>query len=66
MIAILFLLAAAAVSETPLTTVAERSSWTETGRYDEVVQLCSSFQKAYPKKVRCRSFGTTPEGRPML
>ena len=66
MIAMLPMLVAAAVSEAPLTTVAERSGWTETGRYDEVIQLCSSFQKAYPTKVRCRSFGTTPEGRPML
>jgi hypothetical protein len=66
MLIALSLLAIAAISETPLTTVAERSGWTQTGRYDEVVQLCPSFQKTYPKKVRCRSFGTTPEGRPML
>src|SRR5881394_4118020 len=49
-----------------LTTVAERSGFQETGRYDEVVALCAAFQKAYPKAVRCFEFGRTPEGRPML
>ena len=49
-----------------LTTVSERSGFQATGRYDEVVKLCGEFQKAYPKAVRCFSFGTTPEGRPML
>ncbi len=66
MISTISLLAAAAISQDPLTTLAERSGWTQTGRYDEVVRLCSAFEKTYPKKVRCRSFGTTPEGRPML
>ncbi|AXA93643.1 M14 family metallopeptidase [Massilia sp. YMA4] len=49
-----------------LTTVAERSGYEATGRYDEVVKLCADFQKAYPKAVRCFEFGRTPEGRPML
>ncbi|MCI0572327.1 MAG: M14 family metallopeptidase [Myxococcaceae bacterium] len=49
-----------------LTTVAERSGDVETGRYDEVVSLCAAFPRAYPGKVRCEQFGTTPEGRPML
>lgn len=49
-----------------LTTVSERSGFQATGHYDEVVKLCGDFQKAYPKAVRCFSFGTTPEGRPML
>ena len=48
-----------------LTTTAERSSFRQTGRYDEVVALCDAFQQAYPQSVRCFSFGTTPEGRPM-
>jgi len=51
---------------TDLTTVSERSGFQATGRYDEVVKLCGEFQKAFPKAVRCFSFGTTPEGRPML
>ena len=49
-----------------LSTVAERSGFQRTGRYDEVAQLCGAFQKAYPKAVRCFEFGRTPEGRPML
>jgi len=49
-----------------LVTVSERSGFQATGRYDEVVRLCSAFQQAYPKQVKCFQFGTTPEGRPML
>ncbi|WP_338870576.1 M14 family zinc carboxypeptidase [Myxococcus stipitatus] len=50
----------------PLTTVSEQSGWTRTGRYAEVESLCRAFPKAFPGKVRCDTFGTTPEGRPML
>ncbi|WP_342378787.1 M14 family metallopeptidase [Myxococcus stipitatus] len=50
----------------PLTTVSEQSGWTRTGRYPEVESLCRAFPKAFPGKVRCDTFGTTPEGRPML
>ena len=49
-----------------LSTVAERSGFQKTGRYDEVIALCGQFQRAYPKFVRCLEFGRTPEGRPML
>lgn len=49
-----------------LSSVAERSGFKKTGRYDEVIALCSAFQKAYPKIVRVLEFGRTPEGRPML
>ena len=49
----------------PLTTTAERSSFKQTGRYDEVIALCDAFQSTYPQSVRCFTFGTTPEGRPM-
>ena len=59
-------LAHAAPSAAPLITIAERSGFQNTGRYDEVVALCGQFQKAYPKQVRCFEFGRTPEGRPML
>ena len=48
-----------------LTTLAERSGFRETGRYDEVIALCDAFAKAYPDAVHCTDFGTTPEGRPM-
>ncbi|SET80938.1 M14 family zinc carboxypeptidase [Stigmatella erecta] len=60
------LLLATALSQAPLTTAAERSQWTRTGRYDEVESLCRAFPKAFPGKVRCETFGTTPEGRPLL
>jgi hypothetical protein len=49
-----------------LVTVSERSGFQATGRYDEVIKLCSAFQQAYPKQVKCFQFGTTPEGRPMM
>jgi hypothetical protein len=48
-----------------LTTVAERSGFQKTGRYDEVIALCDGFQERYPEAVRCFDFGATPEGRPM-
>lgn len=48
-----------------LTTVAERSGFLKTGRYDEVIALCGAFAQRYPDAVRCIDFGTTPEGRPM-
>ena len=55
----------ALAAEPALTTVAERSGFTRTGRYDEVIALCDAFAKAYPRQVRCIDFGITPEGRPM-
>ena len=49
-----------------LVTVAERSAFARTGRYDEVEALCAAFQQARPAQVRCHEFGRSPEGRPML
>jgi hypothetical protein len=49
-----------------LATVSERSGFTATGRYDEVIKLCGAYEKAYPKQVKCFQFGATPEGRPMM
>lgn len=63
---IAMLLAAAAVAAPDLTTEAERSGWVRTGRYAEVERLCPAFERAFPGRVRCDRFGTTPEGRPML
>ncbi|HEX6849874.1 MAG TPA: M14 family zinc carboxypeptidase [Candidatus Polarisedimenticolaceae bacterium] len=63
---IAFLLAAAVAAPPDLTTEAEKSGWVRTGRYAEVERLCPAFEKAFPGKVRCTRFGTTPEGRPML
>ncbi|MCH6481967.1 M14 family metallopeptidase [Pseudoxanthomonas sp. LH2527] len=62
---LLLALAPLANAQTPLTTVAERSGFIETGRYEEVTTLCDAFARRYPKAVRCTTFGTTPEGRPM-
>ncbi|QRK12606.1 M14 family metallopeptidase [Archangium violaceum] len=59
-------LLALTLQQAPLTTVSEQSGWTRTGRYAEVESLCAAFPKRYPGKVRCETFGTTPEGRPML
>ncbi|MBI3181603.1 MAG: peptidase M14 [Myxococcales bacterium] len=59
-------IAAALFLAAPLSTTAERSGWTRTGRYEEVVSLCSRFERAFPGRVRCERFGVTPEGRPML
>lgn len=61
------LIPAVSHSATPtLETTAEKSGFRKTGRYDEVIQLCGDFQKAYPRAVRCIEFGRTPENRPML
>src|SRR5688572_8259914 len=50
----------------PLVSAAEQSGFVRTGRYDEVERLCRGFEQAYPGRARCFSFGTTPEGRPMM
>nr|WP_256645275.1 M14 family metallopeptidase [Thermomonas paludicola] len=55
----------AMASKPHLGTVAERSGYRQTGRYDEVIALCDAYQRAFPKAVRCFDFGTTPQGRPM-
>jgi hypothetical protein len=55
----------ASAAEPALSTLAERSGFQKTGRYDEVIALCGGFARAYPDAVRCTQFGTTPEGRPM-
>jgi len=55
-----------AVEPPALSTGAERSGFRTTGRYEEVQRLCTEFQNAYPRAVRCTEFGRTPEGRPML
>jgi len=49
-----------------LVTIAERSGFAETGRYDEVLALGAAFEQLHPRHVRRLEFGRTPEGRPML
>ena len=53
-------------ADEPLSTIAERSGFQKTGRYDEVIDLCPKFQAACPKAVLAKEFGRTPEGRPMM
>lgn len=48
-----------------LETISERSGFRITGRYDEVDKLCHAFEAGFSGKVKCFSFGTTPEGRPL-
>ncbi len=65
--ACLLLLPLAAFAAPPdLRTHAEKTDFIETGRYEEVERLSRDFVAAYPKNVRAVTFGTTPEGRPML
>lgn len=60
---ILILVVGVAAAAIDLTTIAEQSQWIKTGRADEVERLCRGFAKKFPKRVRCKSYGTTPEGR---
>jgi len=55
----------ASLAADSLSTVAERSGFRQTGRYDEVIALCAAFQARWPDAVRCQEFGRTPQGRPM-
>ncbi len=72
-LALVLLMSSTSQAETPatagspadLTTVAERSGFRDSGRYDETLALCAAFARRWPEAVRCEDFGTTPEGRPM-
>ena len=57
-------LALPAISE-PLSTTAEQTDFQRTGRYQEMVRLCESFQTEWPEAVRVYDFGLSPQGRPM-
>ena len=69
---LLLLIAAVPAAASPpgdppdLATVAERSGFARTGRYDEVERLCAAYAARWPEQVRCLEFGRTPENRPML
>jgi hypothetical protein len=54
-----------ATANAALRTTAERSGYLRTGRYAEVAALCAAYARTWPKQVRCFSFGTSPEGRPL-
>lgn len=49
-----------------LRTIAEKTSWKQTGRSDETARLCRNFQKQYPYQVACRTLGKTPENRDLF
>src|SRR5260221_3039096 len=49
----------------PLLTTAETSHWLRTGHYDEAVQLCHDFARAYDG-VTCDEIGRTAEDRPIV
>lgn len=48
---------------TNLTTTAERTNFQQTGRYDEMAELCRDFQAQWPDSVRVFDFGLSPQGR---
>src|SRR5258705_8610854 len=48
-----------------LLTAAERSSFRETGRTDEVERLCEAFARTWPDSVRSFEYGRSAEGRVM-
>lgn len=60
-----FFASSLSVAAADLSTHAERTAFTETGRYAEVTRLCREFAGTFPKQVRCFEFGKSPEGRPM-
>lgn len=62
----LALLLCATASAQDLTTTAEKTHYQRTGRYEEVQSLAQRFQARWPQYVKLETFGTTPEGRPML
>src|SRR5690606_39886934 len=51
-------------ADSPLTTLAERSSFERTERYEEVGHLCAAFEARWASSIRCTEFGRTPQGRP--
>lgn len=65
LLAALLALSPPVLAHDALQSVAERSGFVRTGRYDDVIALCDAFAARYPRSVRCETFGTTPEGRPM-
>jgi hypothetical protein len=61
----LFMLAAASAAradDQPLLTIAEKSNFQATSRFEDVVDFCNRLAKASPV-VRLRELGTTTEGR---
>ena len=53
------------VARPSLVSTGERSQYVRTARYDEAIQLCRDFPRAYAS-ARCDEIGKTVEGRPLL
>lgn len=49
----------------PLVSTGEASKYVRSGRYDEAVQMCHDFARAY-EGVRCEEIGRTNEDRPIV
>jgi hypothetical protein len=58
--------ATAQAASPDLQTLAEKTEWKQTGRYEEAVRICDGLAKAHPTRARCVRFGKTLEQRPML
>ncbi len=57
---------AARTAAADLATTAEKTGFERTGRYDEAVRLCHDYERTWPRRARCFSYGTTPEGRELV
>ena len=67
MLAALLSLALAARPAAPdLATTAEKTGFERTGRHEEAVRLCRDIERTWPRRARCFSYGTTPEGRELV
>src|SRR5512138_609780 len=67
MLAPLLALALAAKPAAPdLVTTAEKTAFERTGRYEEALRLCRDLERTWPRRARCFSYGTTPEGRELV
>lgn len=60
------LLALALLARADLTTTAEKTSFERTGRHEEAVRLCRDLERSHPRRARCFTYGTTPEGRELV
>ena len=66
LVPILALALAARPAAADLVTTAEKTGFERTGRYEEAVRLCRDFERTWPRRARCFTYGTTPEGRELV
>src|SRR3546814_11212611 len=65
LLALTLLALPAAAQDPPLTTVAARPGFVQTGRHAEVVELCGALAERYPPPGRRTDFRPTPQGPPL-